>query len=115
MQGRLKELRKARRISQNVLGYEMGMSQQNVSRYENSISTIPVDMLIRFSNYYKVTTDYILGISNIKRTEESYIAEEKLLEKYGDFLATYEGLSEADQELVWGMMSKMREVRAPQK
>ncbi len=114
MQGRLKELRRSRRMSQNVLGCEMGMSQQNISRYEKSVSAIPIDMLLKFADYYKVTTDYILGISNVKRTEESFAAESEILEKYGDFLSTYESLNDADRELVWGMMSKIREIRGLQ-
>lgn len=63
---RLRQLRKECKITQELLGYELGISQQNISRYENDIRTLPVDMLIKFTTYYKVSSDYLLGISSIK-------------------------------------------------
>ncbi len=63
MSGRLRELRTSKNISQRRLGMEVGISQQNVSKYELDINTVLVDMLKHFSAYYNVSVDYILGVS----------------------------------------------------
>ncbi|MFI3200962.1 MAG: helix-turn-helix transcriptional regulator [Eubacteriales bacterium] len=111
MEKRLKELRKARRMTQDVLGCEMNISQQNISRYEQDTSVIPIDMLIKFSGYYQVSTDYILGISNIKsiaREQEDFCANQE----YEDFLQVYFALNIKDREVVWSLMSKLRSMKS---
>ncbi|MFI3176163.1 MAG: helix-turn-helix transcriptional regulator [Eubacteriales bacterium] len=114
MEKRLRELRKSRRVTQDMLGYEIGMSQQNISRYEKSIETIPVDMLIKFSDYYKVTTDYLLGISDIRNRPTINEETQENLE-YNDFANVYATLSEYDKELLWSMMKKMKELNLKNK
>lgn len=61
---RLRELRKNLGKSQEVIGGLLGISQSRMSDYENGICAIPSDALILFADYYKVTTDYILGLSD---------------------------------------------------
>lgn len=46
MKNRLKDMRLKRGISQKILGIEIGVSQQNISKYENDIASIPIDVLI---------------------------------------------------------------------
>ena len=43
MKNRLKDMRLKRGISQKILGIEIGVSQQNISKYENDIASIPID------------------------------------------------------------------------
>lgn len=61
---RLRELRKKIGKSQEVIGGLLNISQSRISDYENGICAIPSDILILFADYYKVTTDYILGLSD---------------------------------------------------
>ena len=61
---RLRELRKKIGKSQEVIGGLLNISQSRMSDYENGICAIPSDILILFADYYKVTTDYILGLSD---------------------------------------------------
>lgn len=61
---RLRELRKKIGKSQEVVGGLLNISQSRMSDYENGICAIPSDALILFADYYKVTTDYILGLSD---------------------------------------------------
>lgn len=49
MKNRLKDMRLKRGISQKILGIEIGVSQQNISKYENDIASIPIDVLIAMS------------------------------------------------------------------
>ena len=61
---RLRELRKKIGKSQEIVGGLLNISQSRMSDYENGICAIPSDALMLFADYYKVTTDYILGLSD---------------------------------------------------
>ncbi len=108
-ESKLKELRNLRRISQKIVGQEIGITQQNMSRYENDVCTIPVDMLVKLADYYNVSTDYILGISEVKRNVEGRERETKLISDNYDFVEVYRSLSDRDKELLWTMALKMKE------
>ncbi len=60
---RLRELRKKIGKSQEVVGDLLNISQSRMSDYENGICAILSDALILFAEYYNVTTDYILFLS----------------------------------------------------
>ena len=58
---RLKELRKARRISQLKLAMDLNTSQKTVSRYETMEREADYRTLILIADYFDVTLDYLLG------------------------------------------------------
>ena len=58
---RMKELRKARKISQLKLALDLNMNQNTVSRYENMEREADYKTLIRIADYFGVTLDYLLG------------------------------------------------------
>ncbi len=64
MNFRLKELRKKRRISQLKLALDLNMNQNTISRYENLEREADYETLIRFSDYFGVSLDYLLGRSD---------------------------------------------------
>ena len=59
----LSQLRKERGISQKKAATELGISQALLSHYEKGIRECGLDFIIRCSEYYGVTTDYLLGVS----------------------------------------------------
>ena len=61
MRSNIRQLRKQRNISQKVLGEEIGLSQQVISRMERDRSKIQVDVLINLAKYFHVSTDCVLG------------------------------------------------------
>ncbi len=111
MQNKAKELRKSRRLTQVELGKIIGVTQQNYSRYEKDITIIPIDILIKISKYYNVTTDYLLGISEVKRGLEQQILVNKALDEYYDFVEVYKTLKDEEKELIWMIVEKMRQLR----
>lgn len=61
---KLSELRKERGISQKKAATDLGISQALLSHYEKGIRECGLDFVIRCSEYYGVTTDYLLGVSD---------------------------------------------------
>lgn len=61
MKFRLKELRKARNISQLKLALDLNMNQNSISRYENQEREADYETLIKFADYFGVSLDYLLG------------------------------------------------------
>lgn len=61
MEFRLKELRKAKKISQLKLALDLNMNQNTISRYEQMKHEADYQTLIRFADYFDVSLDYLLG------------------------------------------------------
>ena len=55
-------------MTQKELGYVFGVSRYTVHGWENGHDTIPLNKLIKFSNLYGYSLDYICGLNkkNIK-------------------------------------------------
>ena len=60
---RLKSLRGNN--SQKAVAKEIGTDQQTLSRYETGDRTPDAEMLLRIADYYNVSTDYLLGRTEI--------------------------------------------------
>ena len=58
--GRILELRKAKGISQEELADKIGISRQAVSKWESGQATPDVEKVLLLSDYFEVTTDYLL-------------------------------------------------------
>lgn len=63
---RIYELRSARNISQVELARQLHVSKQTVSNWENNNILPSVEMLIKLSDYFAVSTDYLLEKNNRK-------------------------------------------------
>jgi len=69
---RIQNLRKAKGISQEELADKVGVSRQAVSKWESEQSIPDIDKVIIMSDYFDVTTDYLLrGIENEKQVNET--------------------------------------------
>lgn len=64
---RIKDLREDHDLSQQDVANYLHMKQPQYSRYERGLRDIPTDVLIRLSQLYKTSTDYILGLTNISK------------------------------------------------
>ena len=63
---RLRDLREDSDLKQKELADFLHIKQNTYSQYENGQRQIPIDVLIKLAKYYKVSTDYILGLSDRK-------------------------------------------------
>ena len=60
----IRELREDRDLSQQQIAEVLGTTQQVYSRYEKGINEIPVRHIITLCKFYKVSADYILGLTD---------------------------------------------------
>lgn len=60
MADRIQSLRKAKGISQEELADRIGVSRQAISKWESEQSSPDLEKIILLSNYFEVTTDYLL-------------------------------------------------------
>ena len=63
---RLRDLREDSDLKQKELADFLHIKQNTYSQYENGQRQLPVDVLIELAKYYKVSTDYILGLTDKK-------------------------------------------------
>lgn len=59
----LRELREDRDLKQSDLAAVLKTTQQVYSRYEMGINDLPIYRLKELCKFYKVSADYILGLS----------------------------------------------------
>lgn len=64
MYQRIRDLREDQDLKQRHLAEYLNCSHQVYSNYELGQRDIPTDILIRLSNFYQVSVDYILGLTN---------------------------------------------------
>lgn len=70
----LSQLRKERGSSQKKAAADLGISQALLSHYEKGIRECGLDFVIKCSEYYGVTTDYLLGVSESRYgIDEDYL------------------------------------------
>ena len=57
---RLQHLRKVKGLSQEELAHQIGVSRQSVSKWESEQTLPDIEKIILLSDYFEVTTDYLL-------------------------------------------------------
>lgn len=115
MESRIKSLREKRELIQELLAAELGITQQMLSKYERDISIIKVDVLKRLAGYFNVTTDYLLGLSDVKRDLTGQIRINETIDEYYDLIEVYKKLDKYDQEMIWTMIQAVRKIAEKRK
>ncbi len=64
---RIRNLREDNDKTQEEIANYLGISQRGYSHYEVGNNFIPLDYLIKLAILYNTSTDYILGITDIKK------------------------------------------------
>jgi transcriptional regulator with XRE-family HTH domain len=70
---RLKKLREERQLSQSDLGKTFNLSQSTIAYYESGKKQPYPNMLEKFSDYFNVSVDYLLGRTEV-RNQQSIVA-----------------------------------------
>lgn len=73
---RLKDLREDKDLTQEQVAKVIGTYQTHYSKYERGEREIPFHLVIKLAKFYKVSIDYIAGLTNDQSTnapkEEKY-------------------------------------------
>ena len=62
---RIKELRTERKISQAALAKEIGVSQKAIDYWEREVNEPKASYIVALHEFFNVSADYLLGISDI--------------------------------------------------
>ena len=65
-----------KRMSQVELARLLGVSKQSVSNWENDNIQPSIEMLVRLSEVFSVSTDYLLGLERVERLEVEGLSPE---------------------------------------
>lgn len=63
---RLKDLREDSDLTQQKIAEYLNIKQNIYCQYERGLRQIPIDLLVRLAEFYNVSVDYILNLTNVK-------------------------------------------------
>lgn len=96
---RLRNELETRGVSQRWLADAADTKEATISRYVNGINKSPdVEILVGIAKALNVTTDYLLGLTDIPRVKYEINAEERIL------LSTLRKASERDLAIIWQIL-----------
>ncbi|GAB3801414.1 helix-turn-helix domain-containing protein [Virgibacillus kimchii] len=101
---RLKKLRDERGYKQTFVADKIGVKSNTLSGYENGTRSPDPQMIVQLSELYNVSTDYLLGKTDIPNAENedeekrSYMVDKilKILEKYPEMDLAFDDLANMD-------------------
>ena len=67
---RIRDLREDKDLTQAEMAKLLGLYTTQYQRYERAETTIPADIIVDIARYHKVSTDYILGLSDDPNTNK---------------------------------------------
>ena len=67
MYKRIRDLREDNDLTQREIAAVLNCSQVSYSHYEIGRRDIPLEFLIKLSDFYDVSVDYILGLTDVKQ------------------------------------------------
>lgn len=63
---RIRQLREDNDLTQQTVADHLYCDQSLYSKYERGIRDIPVVILVKLAKFYGTSTDYILGLTDVK-------------------------------------------------
>ena len=93
----LKKLRESKNITQVKLSTDLGVSQELISRYELGSSFPQPNMLIKLSEYFNCSVDYLLGITDTT-TPVKYLTSNSQNVEAAELYNKYSSLSKEEKK-----------------
>lgn len=95
----LKNLLEERGISQKWLADAAETKEATISRYVTGVNkSSRLDILVNIAKALNVSTDYLLGITDVPQLKSDMNAEERIM------LAAYRRASERDASIIWSVL-----------
>ena len=101
-------------LSQEALATILCTSQQAVSRMENGAYDIPTDLLVKMADSFNVTTDYILGRTDIKRDLSGQVRMNHEMDRYYDIVLRYQRLTDINKKTLMTMLERLEQAQGEQ-
>lgn len=73
-----KELRESKHLTQSQLAERMWVKKSIISAYETDSRPPSLDMLIKYSKEFGVSTDYLLGLESRKSLDVSELTDSQI-------------------------------------
>lgn len=108
-ENRIWELRKRRHMTQSAVANAIGISQQAYSQCERDIVGAKGYILDELADLFNVTTDYLLGRTDVKRDIQVQMKMDADFDEYYEWVECIKCIEEKDRELLWLIVQKMRE------
>ena len=102
---RLKFLREKQGMGQQKVCTALNIEQSTLANYENGKRVPKIDILIKIAQYYNVSTDYLLGLSDVE--SQNLIPEPKSNEATSKILTTFQQLNGDNQDILIGEAKKL--------
>ena len=93
---KLRSLREERKYSQQKIAIDLQISQASISKYEVGSAEPDIRTIIELAEYFNVSTDYLLGISETKM----YLTKSDLTDAEIGHLILYRSLTNTQRERV---------------
>jgi len=91
---KLRSLREERKINQQKIAMDLQISQASISKYEIGSAEPDINTILRLAEYFHVSTDYLLGKSEMKIPME----RKDLTDAEIEHLVVYKSLSKPQKE-----------------
>ncbi|RNC98263.1 helix-turn-helix domain-containing protein [Lysinibacillus halotolerans] len=108
---KLKALRTSKKISQKEFGKLFGVAESTIGMYERDERRPDFELLNKFADYFKVSTDYLLGRTDTKEsTTKDDEAEFQAFINDPELQVWYRELPKSDEEelrklrMIWEMI-----------
>lgn len=105
---RIRKYRKINKFTQKQLSSQLGLTPKMVSFYERNERMPPIDIIIKLSQIFSVSTDYLLGLSPEQSThnmQNSLSTEEKTI------LSLYRSLDKDYKDIILGELKKWEKLQ----
>lgn len=96
-----KELRLERKLSQDKIALELDVSQSLINNWETNRSTPAPEMLGYIADYFNVTTDYLIGRTNMKNNPMDTL---KTMDRYKFLMDSDKRLTPEQKEFFMDMI-----------
>lgn len=81
---------------------------------ENSACDIPADLLVKMADTFNVTTDYILGRSDVRRDLSGHVRMNHEMDRYYDIVLRYQRLSDINRKTFRVVLERLEQAQDEQ-
>lgn len=103
---RIKQLREEKRMTQIRLSIELEVTQETISAYESGRHYPSIPVLIKMSELFGVSCDYILGVYDIKTIMKGVKSDSDV-----EIVSEYNSLSPMEQNMVKAYIQALKDKR----